>query len=107
MSAPTRTPGPTDDDDSLRPACVLVFNANDASGAAGLACDVNAVASVGAHALAVVTGRTPKIESDPFDTTTIISAGAAAGRQINAGYCHLTLPQNAACPVRGSRGSAR
>jgi hydroxymethylpyrimidine/phosphomethylpyrimidine kinase len=38
------------------PACVLVFNANDPSGAGGLAGDVNAIASVGAHALPVVTG---------------------------------------------------
>ncbi len=38
------------------PACVLVFNANDPSGAGGLAGDINAVASVGAHALPVVTG---------------------------------------------------
>ncbi len=67
MSAPTRTPGPTDDDDSLRPACVLVFNANDASGAAGLACDVNAVASVGAHALAVVTGAYARDTAEIFD----------------------------------------
>lgn len=39
-----------------QPACVLVFNANDPSGAGGLAGDVNAIASVGAHALPVVTG---------------------------------------------------
>ena len=41
---------------SAQPACVLVFNANDPSGAGGLASDINAVASVGAHALPVVTG---------------------------------------------------
>jgi len=40
----------------VQPACVLVFNANDPSGAGGLAGDVNAIASVGAHALPVVTG---------------------------------------------------
>ena len=43
-------------DDALQPACVLVFNANDASGAGGLAGDVTSIASVGAHALPVVTG---------------------------------------------------
>lgn len=47
---------PDSEDDSLQPACVLVFNANDASGAGGLASDVTAIASVGAHALPVVTG---------------------------------------------------
>ncbi len=36
--------------------CVLVFNANDPSGAGGLAADIGAIASVGAHALPVVTG---------------------------------------------------
>lgn len=41
---------------SSQPACVLVFNANDPSGAGGLACDINSIASVGAHALPVVTG---------------------------------------------------
>jgi hydroxymethylpyrimidine/phosphomethylpyrimidine kinase len=37
-------------------ACVLVFNASDPSGAGGLSCDTLAIASVGAHALPVVTG---------------------------------------------------
>lgn len=41
---------------SMQPACVLVFNANDPCGAGGLAGDVSAIASVGAHALPVVTG---------------------------------------------------
>ena len=40
----------------VQPACVLTFNANDPSGAGGLAGDINAIASVGAHALPVVTG---------------------------------------------------
>ena len=38
------------------PACVLVFNANDPSGAGGLAADMLAIASVGAHALPICTG---------------------------------------------------
>lgn len=42
--------------DSLAPACVLVFNASDPSGSGGLSGDITAVASVGAHALPVVTG---------------------------------------------------
>ena len=46
----------TVEEESLQPACVLVFNANDASGAGGLAGDVTSIASVGAHALPVVTG---------------------------------------------------
>ena len=56
------TPPPKDDlddndgADSLAPACVLVFNASDPSGSGGLSGDITAVASVGAHALPVVTG---------------------------------------------------
>jgi hydroxymethylpyrimidine/phosphomethylpyrimidine kinase len=37
-------------------ACVLVFNASDPSGAGGISCDTLAIASVGAHALPVLTG---------------------------------------------------
>lgn len=44
-----------EDDDETKP-CVMSFNANDASGAAGLASDVLAIACVGAHALPVITG---------------------------------------------------
>jgi hydroxymethylpyrimidine/phosphomethylpyrimidine kinase len=55
---PSAPPEDTSDTDvqSAQPACVLVFNANDPSGAGGLAGDINAIASVGAHALPVVTG---------------------------------------------------
>lgn len=42
--------------DTAQPACVMVFNASDPSGAAGLYADALAIASVGAHALPVVTG---------------------------------------------------
>lgn len=54
----TALPDDTSDTDvqSAQPACVLVFNANDPSGAGGLASDINTIASVGAHALPVVTG---------------------------------------------------
>ncbi len=44
------------DDSATSPACVIVFNANDPSGAAGLTADITAIASAGAHPLAVVTG---------------------------------------------------
>jgi hydroxymethylpyrimidine/phosphomethylpyrimidine kinase len=56
MLLPTVTPI----DDTLlastHPACVLVFNSNDPTGAAGLAADIMAIASVGAHALPILTG---------------------------------------------------
>ncbi len=58
---------PEDDYDAPHPACVLVFNASDPSGAAGLAADVSAIASVGAHALPVVTGAYLRDTAETFD----------------------------------------
>ncbi len=52
---------------SDQPACVLVFNANDPSGAGGLASDINAIASVGAHALPVVTGAYTRDTAEIID----------------------------------------
>ncbi|MBI2772790.1 MAG: bifunctional hydroxymethylpyrimidine kinase/phosphomethylpyrimidine kinase [Burkholderiales bacterium] len=68
-NSPTLTPGADDDADSDEgnPACVLVFNANDPSGAGGLAADVTAVASVGAHAVPVVTGAYARDTAEVFD----------------------------------------
>jgi hydroxymethylpyrimidine/phosphomethylpyrimidine kinase len=48
-------------------ACVLCFNASDPSGAGGLAADVSAIASVGAHALPVVTGAYARDTAEIFD----------------------------------------
>ncbi len=56
-----------DEADDASPACVMVFNANDPSGAGGLAADVTAIASVGAHALAVVTGAYSRDTAEVFD----------------------------------------
>ncbi len=64
------TPEETDNspaEESENPACVLVFNANDPSGAGGLAADVAAIASVGAHALPVVTGAYARDTTEIFD----------------------------------------
>lgn len=49
------------------PACVVVFNASDPSGAGGIAADVAAIASVGAHALPVVTGAYARDTAEIFD----------------------------------------
>ena len=56
-----------DEDDDANPACVMVFNASDPSGAGGLAADVTAIASVGAHALPVVTGAYARDTAEIFD----------------------------------------
>jgi hydroxymethylpyrimidine/phosphomethylpyrimidine kinase len=57
---------PGNDEDSL-PACVLVFNASDPSGAGGLSADITSIASVGAHALPVTTGAYARDTSEIFD----------------------------------------
>ncbi len=49
------------------PACVLTFNANDPSGAAGLSADIGAMASVGAHALPIMTGVYARDTARIFD----------------------------------------
>lgn len=51
-------------------ACVLSFNANDPSAAAGLAADVSSIASVGVHALPVVTGAYVRDTAEVIDHVT-------------------------------------
>ena len=55
------------DDGSGSPPCVLTFNANDPSGAGGISGDVLSCASVGAHALSVVTGTYMRDTAEIFD----------------------------------------
>jgi hydroxymethylpyrimidine/phosphomethylpyrimidine kinase len=56
-----------DNEDDASIACVLVFNASDPSGASGISADVLAIASVGAHALPVLTGAYAKDTAQVFD----------------------------------------
>jgi hydroxymethylpyrimidine/phosphomethylpyrimidine kinase len=61
---------PSDTENSAQdtdPACVIVFNASDPSGAAGIAADISAIASVGAHALPVVTGAYARDTAEIFE----------------------------------------
>jgi hydroxymethylpyrimidine/phosphomethylpyrimidine kinase len=67
MTSPSDSPTVEDFPEILRTACVLVFNANDPSGAGGLASDVNAIASVGAHTLPIVTGAYARDTAEIFD----------------------------------------
>lgn len=55
------------EDSETSPACVMTFNANDPSGAGGLTADICAIASAGAHALAVVTGSYVRDTAEIFD----------------------------------------
>jgi hydroxymethylpyrimidine/phosphomethylpyrimidine kinase len=61
------TSGAASETDDDRPACVICFNASDPSGAGGLAADVSAIASVGAHALSVVTGAYARDTAEIFE----------------------------------------
>jgi len=66
-STPIETrPSETEPEDA-GPACVMVFNASDPSGAGGLAADVTAIASVGAHPLPIVCGAYVRDTGEIFD----------------------------------------
>ena len=67
------SPPPSDEAASLAsqaqtsPACVMLFNASDPSGAGGLTADIATVASVGGHPVAVVTGAYIRDTAEIFD----------------------------------------
>lgn len=61
------TPNPELEEGDDAEVCVLVFNANDPSGAGGIAADLMAVASVGAHALPVMTGAYTRDTTEIYD----------------------------------------
>jgi hydroxymethylpyrimidine/phosphomethylpyrimidine kinase len=63
----TETSAADDIEATFQPPCVLVFNANDPSGAGGLSADITAMASVGAHALPVMTGAYARDTATTFD----------------------------------------
>ena len=66
-SSPSSDVADAPDEEGTAPACVLVFNANDPSGAGGLTADATAIASVGAHALTVVTGTYARDTAEIFE----------------------------------------
>ncbi|AVS92162.1 phosphomethylpyrimidine kinase [Paracidovorax avenae] len=69
--SPSKLPSPpssgTADDDGGVPICVMSFNASDPSGAGGLTGDIATIASVGGHAVAVVTGAYVRDTAQVFD----------------------------------------
>lgn len=67
-TTPTPTSDPeTEDLEVAQPVCVLIFNANDPSGAGGLTADITTIASVGGHPLGVVTGTYVRDTSRIFE----------------------------------------
>ncbi len=78
-----------DDQDADRTACVLVFNANDPSGAGGLSGDVSAMTSVGVHALTVVTGAyvrdtTEIVDHHAFDEEAVVEQARTILEDVSA-----------------------
>jgi hydroxymethylpyrimidine/phosphomethylpyrimidine kinase len=69
MTSDTTTSGTPDDavQEPASPACVMSFNATDATGAGGLAGDVATIAAMGAHALPVVTSVVMRDTAEVFD----------------------------------------
>ena len=71
MTASSPTPAADTDTDIAQeqpaPACVMTFNASDASGAGGTAGDVATIAAMGAHALPVVTSIVMRDTHEVFD----------------------------------------
>lgn len=68
-NTPTDPLGSDSPEESLEdaiPACVMVFNASDASGAGGLTADIATISSVGGHPVAVVTGAYVRDTHDIF-----------------------------------------
>ncbi|WP_372657435.1 hydroxymethylpyrimidine/phosphomethylpyrimidine kinase [Hydrogenophaga sp.] len=72
MSDHLDTPDPAEENapGELALPCVMVFNANDPSGAGGLAADIAAMSSASAHVLPVVTGAYVRDTSEVHDHIT-------------------------------------
>ena len=70
ISASPQDPGLPDEQalEPSTPACVLTFNVNDPSGASGISADITTVASMGAHALPVVTGVLVRDTAEVLDS---------------------------------------
>lgn len=67
MGEQSTTPNQSGTSTHSAPACVLAFNSSDPSGAGGVAADIGAIASVGAHALPVLSGALARDTSHIFD----------------------------------------
>ena len=94
MAHPTSTPPDTRqlqaEELESAPVCVMTFNANDPSGAAGLTADITAISSAGGHPLAVVTGSYVRDTSEilshvAFDAEAVTEQARMALEDIPAG----------------------
>jgi hydroxymethylpyrimidine/phosphomethylpyrimidine kinase len=60
-------PSPASTEEPPAPACVMSFNASDASGAGGSAGDISTIAAMGAHTLPVITSIVLRDSAEVFD----------------------------------------
>ena len=67
MTSPTVSPIDADGQDLASIVCVMVFNANDPSGAGGLAADISTISSIGGHPLPIVTGAYARDTAEILD----------------------------------------
>ena len=58
---------PPDHEEDAAPVCVMVFNANDPSGAGGITADTVTIASVGGHPIAIATGAYARDTAEIFE----------------------------------------
>ena len=70
-SKPVADLAPLQDEEAHAPACVMSFNASEASGAGGLAGDVATIAAMGAHCLPVVTAIVLRDTAEIFEHQTL------------------------------------
>ncbi len=89
---PSADDEPADTDDShgpAQPACVMVFNASDPTGSAGMAANALAIASVGAHLLPVLTGVYVRDTSQIYEHVALDDE--AVGAQARAAIEDITV----------------
>jgi hydroxymethylpyrimidine/phosphomethylpyrimidine kinase len=88
------------DEEVAHPACILVFNASDPSGAGGLAADINTIASVGAHALPITAGAYARdtvgiLNFFPFDPEAVTEQARAVLEDVRVSIIKVGFVGNA------------
>ncbi|MES2889313.1 MAG: bifunctional hydroxymethylpyrimidine kinase/phosphomethylpyrimidine kinase [Pseudomonadota bacterium] len=73
LETPATDSGPESLQEAVLPPCVMCFNANDPSGASGLAADIATIAAMGGHALPVLTSVIMRDTAEVFDHHTLDS----------------------------------
>ena len=71
LESPSDELSPEPTPEAAMPACVMCFNANDPSGAGGLAADISTVAAMGGHALPILSSIVMRDTAEVFDHYTL------------------------------------